>query len=352
MPPQRPDSPPDASGPAVPAAGAAATSPAAGRSLPAAVAVLAALLSGAFAAAQGAVNGGLAERVGTPVLAALISNGLATVLLALAACALPQVRAGLRRLPGSGLRWWHYLGGTCGALFVAGSALTVPVLGVALVTVVQVCGTSIGGVLTDRAGLGPTGRLPVTPVRVLSALLAVAAVGVAQLGRPVGHWAVGLVGLVLLLGLGLSVQSALNGRVNLVARNVGSASLVNALVGTTVLSVAGAGFAVTGHLPVADLPADWWLYLGGVFSPVVTGGTLVGVRSLGVLRTGLAFIAGQLTGGLLLDTFVPGLVRPSGWLLVGAALIVLAILLSGASTADSGWTRWPGPRRRRADSKV
>ncbi|WP_203962090.1 DMT family transporter [Actinocatenispora thailandica] len=290
-----------------------------------------ALTGGAGSAAQGMVNGALAQRIGTPVLAALISNGVATGLLLVAACAFPPVRAGLRRLRRGRLRPWQYLGGACGALFVAGSALSVPVLGVAMVTVVQVCGTSIGGIVTDRIGLGPTGRLPVSPVRLGSAALAVAAVAVAQSGRPVGQLAVGLVGFVLLLGLGLAVQSALNGRVNLVARNVGSASLVNALVGTSVLSLASGVFAAFGGLAPHPPGAGWWLYLGGVLALVVTGANLLAIRTLGVLRTGLAVVAGQLVGGLLLDRFVPGATHPTPTVLAGAALTVVAVLLSGVA---------------------
>lgn len=304
--------------------------------LPAPAAVAIALVGGACSAAQGMVNGALAQRIGTPVLAALISNGLATLLLLVAACALPAVRAGLRRLRHDRLRPWQYLGGAFGALFVAGSALTVPILGVAMVTVVQVCGTSIGGIVTDRIGLGPTGRLPVSPVRLGSAALAVVAVAVAQLGRPVGQVAVGLVGFVLLLGLGLAVQSALNGRVNLVARDVGSASLVNALVGTTVLSLATGVFGAFGALPAHPPGGTWWLYLGGVLALVVTGANLLAIRTLGVLRTGLAVVAGQLVGGLLLDRFVPGGAHPTPTVLVGAALTVAAVLLSGVA---SGRTR-------------
>lgn len=318
--------------------------------LPAPAAVAVAMLGGACAAAQGVVNGGLAEHLGTPVLAALVSNGVATALLGLAALALRPVRDGLRRLWRDRPRWWQYLGGMCGALFVACSALAVPVLGVALVTVVQVCGTGLGGVATDRAGLGPTGRLPVTPVRVAAAGLAIVAVAVAQLGRPVGELTLGLVGLVLLAGLGLAVQQALNGRVNQVARNVGSASLVNAVVGTGALLLATGGFAAAGGLrPHPAGAAGWWLYLGGLAAVVVTGAGLTAVRVLGVLRTGLALVAGQLVGGLALDTLVPGQARPSPAVLVGAVLTVAAVLLSGWS---AGGTRCGRRARQGSDSRT
>jgi transporter family-2 protein len=322
-------------------AAAPARAGAAGRHwhIPAAVAVGLAVLGGVCSAGQSTVNGGLSERVGSPIVAGLVSNGIGTFLLVVAALTLPPVRAGLRRLRdqarsgGSGepgrLRWWQYLGGIFGALFVAVVALTVPVLGVALVTVTQVCGTTLGGVVTDKIGLGPAGRLPVSVVRLGSAMLAVIAVAIAQLGRPLGQVSAWLLALVLLAGAGLSVQSALNGRVNGVARNVGSASLVNATVGTTALVLAGIGFGAAGRVPAPAWPGDWWLYLGGVLSIVIVGTSLVAVRTLGVLRSGLGFSAGQMVGALVLDALVPGMARPTGWLVAGATLTLLAVLLSG-----------------------
>lgn len=326
------------------AAGDTGGSGAAGRHwhVPAAVAVGLAVLGGVCSAGQSTVNGGLSERVGSPVVAGLVSNGIGTFLLVVAALTLPPVRAGLRRLrdqarsggpggpggPGR-LRWWQYFGGIFGALFVAVVALTVPVLGVALVTVTQVCGTTLGGVVTDKIGLGPAGRLPVSVVRLGSAMLAVIAVAIAQLGRPLGQVSAGLLALVLLAGAGLSVQSALNGRVNGVARNVGSASLVNATVGTSALVLAGIGFGAAGRIPAPVWPGDWWLYLGGVLSIVIVGTSLVAVRTLGVLRSGLGFSAGQMVGALVLDALVPGMARPTGWLVAGAVLTLLAVLLSG-----------------------
>jgi drug/metabolite transporter (DMT)-like permease len=66
--------------------------------VPAALAVGLAVLGGVCSAGQSTVNGGLAERVGSPVVAGLVSNGIGTFLLVVAALTLPPVRAGLRRL--------------------------------------------------------------------------------------------------------------------------------------------------------------------------------------------------------------------------------------------------------------
>ncbi|HVX46101.1 MAG TPA: DMT family transporter [Mycobacteriales bacterium] len=299
------------------------------RVLPVPAAVGLSLLGGGAAAAQAAINGRLGEGIGTPVTAALISNGLATVILIAATLRSQSIRAGLRRVRETGLPWWQYLGGALGAMSVAGAALASPVLGVALFTVVQVSGTSVGGIVTDRVGLSPKGRLPVSAIRCASAALAVTAVVIAQLGRPFGHIAIGMVCFVLAIGLTRPVQVALNGRLTTATGNVGSASLVNALIGTGALILAAPVFLVSGHLPFHHWPGQWWFYLGGVLALLVTGANLVSVHTIGVLRTSLAALAGQITGGLLLDAFVPGSVRPTGWLVLGAALTMTAALAAG-----------------------
>lgn len=291
-----------------------------------------AALSGASSAAQALINGRLGEHLGSPVTAAMVSNGLATVILLIATAASRSVRDGLRRVWRHRLSWWCYLGGSLGALSVAGTALAAPVLGVALFTLVQVCGLSMGGMVTDGVGLGPTGRVPVSAPRLAGAGLAVVAVAVAELGQPIGHVALGMLAFVFVLGAGRATQSALNGRVGTVALNVGAASLVNAVVGTTVLGLAGGLFAAADRLPFHGWPGSWWEYTGGALALVVTGAILIAVRSIGVLRTGLAALAGQLVGALVLDAMVPGEPRPTGWLVLGSALIALAVLLSGAAT--------------------
>jgi bacterial/archaeal transporter family-2 protein len=298
-------------------------------SLPVPLAISVSLLGGACSAAQALVNGRLGDSVGSPVTAALVSNGLATVVLA-AALSLTAVRTGLRRVAAARLPWWTYLGGALGALTVAGTALAAPVLGVALFTVVQVSGASVAGVVTDRIGLGPMGQVPVTAIRLVSALVAVVAVTVAQFGRPIGHLAIGTLLFVLFLGLCRPAQVALNGRITAAASNVGSASLVNAVIGTGTLVVTLVAFDLTGHLRFGGWPSGWWLYLGGFLALIVTGSNMVSVQSIGVLRTGLTALGGQITGGLIIDAVIPAGQRPTLWLYLGASLTIAAALAAGA----------------------
>ncbi|MFV2098851.1 DMT family transporter [Micromonospora sp. LOL_014] len=80
-------------------------------------------------------------------------------------------------------------------------------------------------------GLAPAGQLAVSGPRVAGAVLGVVAVAVAQLGRPVGQLAVGLVAVAVVAGLAVAVQSALNGRVA-AASSTTAATVVNFAVAT------------------------------------------------------------------------------------------------------------------------
>ncbi|WP_344751217.1 DMT family transporter, partial [Micromonospora olivasterospora] len=290
---------------------------------PPAAALALVVLGGAASAAQGAVNAELGERVGEPVLGALVNN-LGGCLLVLGLLALPSTRAGLGALRRARLPWWAYLGGLGGAGIVTVATYVVPVLGVAVFTIAQVAGGSLGGLGVDRAGLAPVGRLRLTVPRVVGALLGVAAVALAQLGQPVGGLAVGLVLLAVAGGLAVALQSALNGRVA-AAGGTTAGIAVNFAVGTPaiVLVTALAGL-FTG--PAPRWPGDWYLYAGGLLGVGIVLALMVGVRAVGVLRTGLALVAGQLGGALLLDVALPGGAGPRLPVLAGAAFTVVAVL--------------------------
>jgi len=291
-------------------------------------AITVSVIGGTCVAAQALVNGRLADDIGTPVTAALVSNGLATVLLATAACVLSSIRVGLRRLRNANLPWWQYIGGCLGAFLVAGAAYAAPRLGVALYSITLASGTALGGVASDRVGLGPVGKVPLAWRRLAGATLAIIAVSVAESHVPFRDVAIGVLAFVLLLGFTRSVQSALNGRISQAAINVGSASLVNAVLGTTVLGVAAGVLLGTGHLRFDGWPDQWWPYTGGVLALIITGANLVAVRTIGVLRTGLASLTGQLGGSLLLEALVRSSMHPTIWLAIATAITILAVVVS------------------------
>ncbi|MFI6128958.1 DMT family transporter [Micromonospora sp. NPDC051141] len=292
--------------------------------LPAALTVV--VLAGVASAAQGVVNAELGARTDAPVLGAVANNVVGCLAVLVGLAVVPSMRAGLAALRRAGLPWWSYLGGVGGAVVVLTAPVVVPVLGVAVFTIAQVAGGSLGGLAVDRAGLAAAGRLRLTAPRVAGALLGIGAVALAQLGRPVGDLAIGLVLLSVVGGLAVAFQSALNGRV---AAGVGPAAglAVNFVVSTSVIgAVALLAGAFAGP---PRWPTEWWLYTGGLFGVGIVLALLVGVRAAGVLRTGLALVAGQLGGALLLDLALPdgpGVRLP---VLAGAVLTLLALLVAG-----------------------
>jgi transporter family-2 protein len=282
-----------------------------------------------MSAGQSRINAELGSRIASSLVAALISFGSGLVIVVAIVLARPAGRRSLARWREYGLHWWQYLGGVGGAAFVFVAALTVPVLGVGLMSVAQVTGQIVGALVADRLALSPSGRQPLTAPRLGGAALGVLAVVVSAAGRPDGHLDLGALTLAMLAGFGISLQSAVNGRLNQAAGDPLVATTVNFTVGTTALAVGVGVMALTVGVHPTALPGEWWLYLGGAAGVVFVTINVVTVPVLGVLRLGLAAVAGQLAGALLLDAVVPGGPGVSLPLALGAVLTVVAFGVAG-----------------------
>ncbi|HTE60997.1 MAG TPA: DMT family transporter, partial [Solirubrobacteraceae bacterium] len=202
------------------------------------------ILAGAAISLQSYVNGRLGREVGSPTVAAAINNVIATsamLAIVLATGALPRAVARLRALGRPPV--WHFLGGIGGAALVLVSAAAAPEVGVALLTVALVCGSTGGSLPVDAAGIGPAGRRPITPYRVAGVLLAIGATAIGALGAR-GHVEPLLLSLAFAAGLFMAVQAAANGQL---ARETGEpfvATLVNVALGLVLLgTVAIVAFA-------------------------------------------------------------------------------------------------------------
>ncbi|SDX99978.1 transporter family-2 protein [Micromonospora pattaloongensis] len=301
------------------------------------VGVALALLSGVGVAVQSRINGELGVRLGDGVAAATVSFGVGLLVLLVLVPATPTGRRGLRAvrdaLRDRSLRPWQCLGGLCGAFLVATQGLTVHALGVAVFTVAVVAGQSASSLAVDRAGIGPTGRQPVTGPRLAGAVLTVLAVLLAvgeRLGNPA---TLALAVLPALAGVGIAWQQAVNGRVRVAARSTLAATLINFAVGTGGLLTAYAVDVAARGWPTGSWPREPWLYLGGPIGIVFIAIAAAVVPLTGVLLLGLATIAGQIVGAVGLDLIAPPAAgRPGPTTLVGAALALLAVTIAAART--------------------
>lgn len=298
----------------------------------AALPLAAAAVSGALVAVQQRVNGQLGVELTDALLAALVSfaTGLSTI--ALVVLARPSARRALRTF--RQVPWWCCLGGLGGAALVAVGAAATPQIGVALLTVSLVAGQTVGGLVVDRAGLAPGGTHLLTTPRLAGAGLGVAAAALGSLGHDAKNANPLLLTLVVLAGSLIAVQQALNGRVRRTTGDATVTTLLNFVVGATALVLLLGSAAHTTGLPVGSWPGldRWYLYLGGPLGVVFVVVSATVVRRLGVLRLGLAVIAGQLAGALTVDLLLPATTRgvavPT---VLGAALTLAAVLVSGVN---------------------
>ncbi|GAB3945842.1 DMT family transporter [Micromonospora vulcania] len=284
-------------------------------------------------ALQSRINGELGVRLADGFAAAVVSFGLGLVVLLVLVPATPGGRRGIvafrRALAAGALRPWQCLGGVCGAFLVATQGLTIGSLGVAVFTVAVVAGQSGSSLAVDRAGIGPTGRQPVTMQRLAGAMLTVLAVGLSVSDRLGDPGALALALLPLLAGIGIAWQQAVNGRVRAAADSALTATLVNFTVGTVALLVAFAIDIAVRGFPTGHLPTEPWLYLGGPIGIVFIAIAAAIVRFTGVLLLGLATIAGQIVGAVVLDLVLPTTAsHPSPATLLGAALTMVAVLIA------------------------
>ncbi|MGV9368866.1 MULTISPECIES: DMT family transporter [Micromonospora] len=289
-------------------------------------------------AVQSRINGELGVRLADGIAAAVVSFGVGLLILLVLVPATPGGRRGLSALRGAlrtgTLRPWQCLGGVCGAFLVATQGLTIGALGVAVFTVAVVAGQSGSSLLVDRAGIGPAGRQPVTPNRLIGAVLTVLAVLLAVGDRLGDPQALALALLPLAAGVGIAWQQAVNGRVRAASGSAMTATLVNFTVGTAALLVTFAvDLAVRGR-PAGAFPDEPWLYLGGPLGIVFIALAAALVRFTGVLLLGLATIAGQIVGAVLLDLLLPTAASHPGLdTLLGAALTMVAVLVAAFGPA-------------------
>lgn len=300
--------------------------------------------AGFLMAFQSRANGSLADVVGSSVYAATASFLGGLVIMAVALAVSPGARSGVRRLVADlrigTVRWWMLLGGLGGSTVVLAQALTVPLIGVSILTMSFVCGQLLGALVVDSTSLPPGGRTAPSARRLIGTVVVLVGVVMVSAGgfsRGIPLWAP-LVPL--LAGTLTSVQSALNGRVRKSSGSSVTATGVNFVVGSIFLLLCCVTVWVTGsridRLP--QIPGEAWLLVGGALGVVFIGVTSATVNHLGVLLVSMTSLFGNLASSLIVDLLHPGATITSTTLAAMACVLVGVVIAS--------WPRRQEPPRR------
>lgn len=307
---------------------------------------LGAFLVGILMVVTARMNGQMSVESGSPVFAAVGSFGVGTIALFLAGVISVRLRrqfrgyvSALRRRELSGVVLFD---GVLAAASVTSQAFTVGMLGVVVFTVTVVSANLCCGLLYDRLGTSPVGKISLTRARYLAAALVIIAAvlsGGRALSSPTFGVAAGVaLACTALAGCLLGIQQSLNARTQHHTGSFYVSVLQNFAAGFLVLFMVTVVFVAGGRTPHrVESP---WLLASGLIALVMVGamGRIVG--RIGVLSFGVAATAGQLSGATLLDLVVP--VHETVDVLTNALACGVALL----AVALTVWAQWHGARRR------
>jgi len=133
---------------------------------------------GALLSLQPAINATMGRILGSPFLAASVSISISLVVVV--ALWLVWGRSTGQFAQFKFLPWWVLIGGIVGAVFVAGSIITAPVLGVALFFVCMVAGQLIGSTIIDQIGAFGLEVKPINTMKLLGLALVIVGAGLVQ----------------------------------------------------------------------------------------------------------------------------------------------------------------------------
>ena len=140
--------------------------------------ILAAVFMGAALSLQPAINASMARVLGSPLLAAGISISISLIVVVVLWLSWGKAAGDFTQF--KYLPWWVMAGGVVGAIFVAGSIVTAPVLGVALFFVCMVAGQLIGSTIIDQIGAFGLEVKPVNTMKIVGLGLVILGAGLVQ----------------------------------------------------------------------------------------------------------------------------------------------------------------------------
>lgn len=293
------------------------------------ISITLAFIAGVAATLQAGISGQLANELNDGIMAALISNIGGTIFTGLFLLN-PNVRKQAKKLfkavVSGNFAKWQLLGGVAGAVYISTASSTVSIIGTGLFTVVLVASQNVSGIIVDKFGFSSGSKRKITPKRALAVVIGVVAV-LLSVSEFEGKILWLPIFAVVIAGLAVTIQFALNGRVTKASNSQVSAfinfpmSMFAVLIALIVMNLFGKNWN--------SWPDQWWLYSAGFLGAVVVFLAAATIRTLGVLLFGLASVAGQLITSIALDVILPNANINVGWALIsGAGLMLLAVYLA------------------------
>ena len=301
---------------------------------------LLAALSGILISIQARANGELSLRLNNGLQAAFISFSSGLLIIAIISIFSPTIKSGAKRLrtavAAKEIAPWTLFAGALGGAFVAVQTQIVPLIGVAIYSVASIAGQGATSLIVDRIGLTGGGKKPISPRRIAAAVVTVLAVLVSVLDR-IDAKDLSIIAVVLagVAGAIVGVQRAMNGLINEHSKQSFTTSLLNFIMGSSVLGIALLVAVAIGKVEFVPLPSGpWWIYMGGTIGVIYIAFTSTIVQHLGVLTFTLFSTGGQLVGALLIDIYSPTKgVSVSAYLVSGIVMTFLGVLVGGVNSS-------------------
>lgn len=301
---------------------------------------LLAALSGVLIALQARANGELSYLLDNGLQAALISFGSGLIIIFTITLFNSKIKEGIKNLrtavTNNEIARWKLFAGALGGSFIAIQTQIVPLIGVAIFSVASIAGQTAMSLFVDRIGLTGGGKKPISPRRVLAAVLTVLAVLVSVWDRiDAQNLSILAVTAGGISGAIVGFQRALNGQINEYSHQSFTTSLLNFVTGTSFLLVLIAIGLILGTNELSPLPSGpWWIYTGGILGVTYIAFTSTIVQHLGVLTFTLFSVGGQLVAALVIDLVSPTKgVSVSAYLVTGIVMTYAGVIAGGVGSS-------------------
>lgn len=291
---------------------------------------------------QTSINAQLGRRVGSPFLAALINfivGFIALVIIALIAehsLAIPM--GDVFAAPP-----WILTGAFFSVMFVTGNIVLLPRIGSVQTTILSALGQIIMGTLIDTFGWFQSATRPMSVLRALGVALVFSGVVIiilsktrsarskdaapkAALPKVKNVWLWRLFGLI--VGMGMTSQTAVNAHLSVVVDSKFFASVINFAVGITLLVILNLLLLRTRKPGDKTGKAPSWILCGGFFGALFVFGNIVTAQAVGTGMAVVIQLTGLMVGGLFVDQF--GLFRSAKRPVTYREILGIAVMVAGA----------------------